>query len=391
MKEHFEKFLGTGNASDSPADLVAYSYDGSELKGTAKAVLFPEQEEQLRLILTYCNRTNTDVMIRGNGSNPVGAAIPDQSVVVSMQGFDTIRAINVREGWVEVEAGVTLHELDQALTTHGYRYPLTPRNPLTTVGSFLARNSTTHHGLTYGRAVDTVKGLEIMDGTGKLLTIIKDFADYVGKEGTCFIITRAKLQIIERKPRSADIVLVDTLGQAMSKLHEILDGKEKPLSVEYLDSASATYLGISTMHTLLVEWESERGSAKHEQYTALATKILHARRRIGEQGHILMDDGQTTPNTFEQALRWCADKNLPVLADAGQSIIHPFFSRTNESIRKDWYEYVLSVGGSPHGTDGYGLRKKAYVPTELKTKLRQLKERHDYNNVLARGKLMEYI
>jgi len=391
MKEHFEKFLGMGNASDSPADLVAYSYDGSELRGTAKVVLFPEQEEQLRLILTYCNRTNTDVMIRGNGSNPVGAAIPDQSVVVSMQGFEHIRAINVREGWVEVEPGVTLKELDDALAKHGYRYPLTPRNPLTTVGSFLARNSTTHHGLRYGWASDTVKGLEIMDGTGKLLTITKEFPDYVGKEGTCFIITRAKLQIIERKQRSADIILVDTLGNAIRKLPELMDGKEKPLSIEYLDEATATFTGLATMHVLIVEWESDRGAVKHEQYTSLAQKLTTVRRRLGEQGHIIMEDGQTPQDKFESALRWCADKNLPVMADAGQAIIHPFFTRENQTIRADWYAYLASVGGNPNGTDGYGLRKKAYVPQELSTRVKQLKERHDYNNVLARGKLAEYI
>lgn len=380
-----------GNASDSPADLVAYSYDGSELRGTARAVLFPEQEEQLRLILTYCNRTNTDVMVRGNGSNTVGAAIPDQSVVISMQGFERVRAINVREGWVEVEPGVTLHELDEALIKHGYRYPLVPRNPLTTVGSFLARNSTTRHGLRYGRAIDTVKGLEVMDGTGKHLTSFKEYADAIGKEGTCFIITRAKLQILERKTRSADIFLFDTLGAAVRKIPELLNAQEKPLSIEYFDQATATYAGIATMHTLIVEWESDRGAAKHEQYLSLMHKLVNVRKRLGEQGHIILEDGQVTTERFEQAVRWCAEKNLPVMADAGQNIIHPFFSRENQNLRLDWYNYLISVGGIPNGTDGFGLRKKAYVPQELKTKIKQLKERHDYNNVLARGKLTEYV
>jgi FAD/FMN-containing dehydrogenase len=251
----------------------------------------------------------------------------------------------------------------------------------------------------YGRAADTVRELVLMDGTGKLLTVTKDFNDYLGREGACFIIIKAKLAVEERKPRTADIILSDTLNQAMVKVNELKEGApavpgigaEKPIAIEYLDEVTATLTGIATKHTIIVEWAGERGAVKHEQHTSLMNRLTNARRRLGDQGHIILEDGKTPPEAFEQALRWCAGKNLPVIADAGQGIIHPFFSRSNEGKREEWYDYLVSIKGSPNGTEGYGLRKKKYMPLEIKNKLITQKERYDYNNVLARGKLVEYV
>lgn len=78
MKEHFERFLGPGNATDNPSDLLAYAYDGSELSGSARIVLFPSQDEQLRLILSYANRSSLDVIPRGPGTGQVGRRMPRQ-------------------------------------------------------------------------------------------------------------------------------------------------------------------------------------------------------------------------------------------------------------------------------------------------------------------------
>jgi FAD/FMN-containing dehydrogenase len=230
-----------------------------------------------------------------------------------------------------------------------------------------------------------------MDGTGKSFTVTKDFATYTGKEGACFVIIRARLQILPRTTRSADIFLTETLGVAIARLHEILTGAEKPLGVTLLDQASATYTGLSTKYTLIVEWEGERGVARHEQYASIISKLALVKRRVGEQRYILEDDGTASHETLEQALRWCADKSLPVFTNAGMAIIHPFFTRDGANLREEWAKYLVSLGGSPNGDAGWGLCKKAYVPAELKTTLRQLKERHDYNNILARGKLAEYV
>ena len=390
MKEHFEKFLGSGNASDNANDLAAYSYDGSELSGKARIVLYPSQDEQMRLILSYCNRSNIDVVIRGNGTNIMGMTIPNQSIVLSTQGFDRVHALNVREQWVNVDCGVTITELNEALKEHGYRYPLEPSGKkLTTIGSILARNGSSRHSQKYGKAIDTVVGLELIDGTGKYFTVNKDFEEYLGNEGSALMILRAKVKIVPIQDRSVDIHYFDTLTQALEKINEVK--QLGPLSIELLDSAAATYAGYNTKHTLLVEWEGTRGAVQYENYASLMNKRENLRKTLGGAGYILLDDGYAPEEVLLEVLEWCRNHELPFVCHAGMGIIHPFFKREQEALRDTWCEYLIAHNGQAAGQFGYGLRKKKYVPAGLKTKVRKLKERYDYNNILGRGKLYDYI
>jgi FAD/FMN-containing dehydrogenase len=390
MKEHFERFLGSGNATDAEADLLAYSYDGSELSGKARLVVFPSQEEQLRLILTYANRSNIDVILRGNGSNNTGMTVPNNSIVVCTQGFDRIHALNVGQKWVKVDCGVTLADLNEALGKEGFRYALdTPMRKLTTIGSLLARNAASRYSQLYGRVADTVLELDVMDGTGKFFTVTKDFDEYLGNEGSIFVLIRAKLKIIPFTPRSADMTYFDTMPQALEYCNTIKE--KKPLAIELLDGAVAAYCGINTKPTVIVEWEGLQGQIQYEKYAALINKREHVRRALGLKGYIHIDDGTLTPEKLGEAIDWAQQHELPVIAHAGLGIVHPFFKREQQALRDEWSEWLQKEGQLVTGQFGYGLRKKKYVNTGLKNKIRKLKERYDYNNVLARGKLYDYI
>jgi len=392
MKEHFERILGLGNASDNAADLLAYSYDGSESKGSARVVLFPSQDEQLRLILSYANRSSIDVIPRGLGTGNVGGAVPQASIVVSMLSFDRVVAVNLRESWVHVEAGATIAQLNEALAEHGVRYALEPFSAnTTTIGGFLAENGTSRHGFAKGRARDTVVELEVMDGTGKMLTTRTELDDIIGSEGTLGIIVRAKLKIEPILERSADLLFFDTLSQAIQRSFELAEAQRKPVAIDYLDVAAATYAGMNTKHTLLVEYEDNTASLKHEVYNATILKRANVRRKLGEQGYVIMEDGQAPANNREQAIRWCAEHDLPVVAHIGQGIIHPYFKRDQVELRQKWYDYLVSHESTPAGQGGYGRVKRAYLPADGKTVWRKAKERLDYNDVLGRGKRYDFI
>jgi glycolate oxidase len=392
MRDHFERILGRGNATDAAIDLLAYSTDGSEQEGKARVVLFPTQDEQLRLILSYANRSTIDVIPRGLGAGMNGGAIPDNSIVVSMLGFERIHAINIREQWVNVDAGVTIAQLNEALVEHGVRYPLEPfAAATTTIGGFLAENGTSRHGLVYGNAKDTVLELEIMDGTGKFVATKNDIEDVIGSEGTLAIIVRAKLKIIPIRERSADYVFFDTLSQAIQRSFELSEAQRKPIAIDYLDPAVATYTGINTKHTLLIEYEDDKGSLRHEEYAKAIAKRARVRRRLGEQGYVRFEDSIVEPALREQAIRWCNERSLPVVAHLGQGIIHPFFKREQEAAMQEWWEYLTQHGASVVGQCGYGRRKRAYVPESERTRWRQAKERLDYNDILGRGKRYDFI
>lgn len=390
MKEHFEKFLGLGNVTENENDLHAYSYDGAEIYGKARVVLFPSQDEQIRLILSYANRSNIDVIPRGSGSNPMGMVVPNNSIVMNMQGFDRIHALNVGERWVKVDAGVTIQELNDALRKEGYRFPIeTARDDLTTVGSLLARNGASRYSQRYGKALDSVLELEFLDGTGKHFVMHKDLDQFIGNEGTCFVIIRARLKIIKITERSADIEFFETIEQATERCQELIE--QKPLALELLDAAAATYLGFNTKPTLIIEWEGEQGTIKYERYVHLLQKRESARRTLGLKGFIHVEDSTVPAAHLSAAFEWCISKGVPVIAHAGLGIVHPFLSREQEKLRDEWYAWLKKRDADVSGQFGYGLRKKVHAPARLKNKIRMLKERYDYSNILCRGKLYDYV
>jgi FAD/FMN-containing dehydrogenase len=389
MKDHFEKIVGLGNVSDNENDLLAYGYDGSELAGKARLVVWPNHEEQLRMILSFCNRSNIDVIMRGNGSNPCGMTVPNNSIVVCTQNFDRIHTLNTGEGWVKVDAGVTVAHLNETIAAQGFRYPIETKSALTTIGSLLARNGASRYSERYGKAADTVIELEVMDGTGKFFTVTKDITEHLGTEGTVFIIIRAKLKIVSLTERSADIHYFETVQQAIEHVHTTKE--QHPLAIEFLDSAAATYAGINTKHTVITEWNDNRGAHKYENYVLIVQKREHVRKSLGVKGYIHIDDSTVASDKITEAIEWCRQKELPVVAHAGIGIVHPFFKREQETLREEWYEWLHKNNQDVSGQFGYGLRKKKYAPPRLKNRIRVLKERHDYNNILCRGKLYDFI
>lgn len=250
-------------------------------------------------------------------------------------------------------------------------------------------NGLSNQSQLYGRAADTTIELEIMDGTGKLFTVNKDMQDFIGNEGSIFVLIRAKLKIIPIIGRTADIRYFDTVREAINYCQEII--KLKPLAITFFDSVAATYAGFNTKHTLLVEWEGDNGEIKYEQYAALIHKKENTRKMLGLQGYVLMEDSLLEKDRIVDAIEWCRQKELPVTAYAGLGVVTPFLKREQEKLRDEWCEFLEQRNQHPVGQFGYGLRKKKYVPITLKNKVRKLKERYDYNNILGRGKLYDYI
>lgn len=391
MRDHFEQILGLGNATDNPNDLFAYSYDASELSGTCRAVLFPSSDEHLRQILTYCGRINVDVVVRGNGSNTSGQTIPANSVVVCTQNLNRIHALNTNEGWVQVDCGVTIGILNDALNQHDVVFPLQGASDnLTTIGALLATNAPSRYSGRYGLPSERLVELECMDGTGKHYTFTRDFEQYCGNEGSVFILIKAKLKTVQRAERSASLEYFDKPHQALERSHALRNDPDI-IAVDYFDVAAATYCGLNTKHTLFIEHAGGAGTHLHEDYKRLLQKRYQARRLLGAKGHTKRADGRAHNEQLLDAIEWCIERDTPVICHLQTGVIHPFFKREKEQLFNDWAEYLAAMGASPVGQHGYGLVHKKHVPPGLKTKIRQLKERYDYSNTLGKGKLYDYI
>ncbi len=387
MREHFGPLLGVENALDNPNDLLAYGYDASGLEGKARIVLFPKNAEDLRQILVYANRTNIPVVTRGLGANPLGMVVPENSIVLDMAHFDRISTLNLKEGWVRVETGVVLSDLQRVLEKHGHTFPVVPGSKnVATIGALLAMNQMDRRSHKHGRLGKHVMELEVIDGTGKHYP--EQEPKFIGMEGTCAIIISAKIRvypIIEK--RSTDVLPFDQLHELLSAVDEKKEDLTV-LSLEYMNPQMSRLSGIEEKHHLLVEYEGDKGEIVNPESQ---DRIWKGRDQAWDAamraGHPIIEDCSVAPEKMYDLLAWCEEQELPAVSHIGMGIVHPFFG---EQDRTAFYEKVKALGGDVSGQFGYGLVKKKHVPQRLRNTLIKLKDEYDYNDILNRGRLHDY-
>ena len=388
MREHFEKVLGISNALDHENDLRAYSYDASGFQGKARIVLFPESDEHLRQILTWANRTNIPVTLRGLGANPNGQVIPNNSLVVDMSKFERIHTLNLKEGYVLVDVGVVLSDLQRFLARHDYQLAINPTTSnVATIGGLLAMNQMDRQSHKYGRLRENVLDFEMLDGTGKhYLTGDKRF---IGLEGIGAVITKAKIKVRPRKnPVSTDLLPFEEKHDLVASIEE-LNNNLNVVSLEYLNPLMSELLDFKKKHHLLVEYNSEEGEIKNQEVQEKLWRMRDdAWKAASKQGNTLIEDVTIPTNYLYEFLEWCDERQLPVAGHAGLGIMHPFYKPGVD--REELYEYVQMRGGDAAGQHGYGQLKKAWLPKYKKDLVIELKDEYDYNDIIGRGKLHDY-
>lgn len=387
MRNHFASILGQEYALDNENDLLAYSYDASGKEGKAKLVVFPSNEEEVRKILTYANRTSMPIDVRGLGCNTLGMVVPDNSIVMDMARFDRVKTLNLKEGWVEVESGVVAAELQKTLRKHGYELPVNPKsNDVSTIGALIATNAMDRRSHKFGRMKDNVLQLEIIDGTGK--HYINGNKSFIGLEGVGAIIVRAKIRIrpiIEQTTSS--IIKLSTLTDVMAKVDELKEDLSI-ISMEYLNPRMSMLAGLNNNHYLLIEYDGDKGDIVNmEQQQALWSKRDDAWDYATKEGFPFIEDCYAQGEALYDVLSWCEDIDIPLVAHIGQGVVHPFMDREDAS---DFYDLLKTVGADASGQFGYGLVKKEFVPKDVKDKILLLKDEYDYNDILGRGKLYDY-
>lgn len=120
--------LTVGNVFDAPEILEAYSTDRSALKVKPKFVAFPESTDDIRKLLNFFNQLATrDIQVavtpRGGGHDTGGAALTN-GIVISMEKLNKLLEIDPHERLVHVQAGITLKELNTALSVSGLTIPV---------------------------------------------------------------------------------------------------------------------------------------------------------------------------------------------------------------------------------------------------------------------------
>ena len=131
-----------------------------------EAVLFPGSVADVQRMVAFCAARAINVAARGQAHSTHGQALSD-GLAINMQSLRTVH--EMRGDRVVVDAGITWHDLVEATVARGLTPPVTTGYTRLTLGGTLSMggvSSNNRHGL----LIDNVLELEVVDGTGTLLT-----------------------------------------------------------------------------------------------------------------------------------------------------------------------------------------------------------------------------
>ena len=178
-------------------------------RGATPIMVSPDTVEQVAAVVRTCREFNTPIVPQGGNTGLCGGAIPnpqEPQVLLSLSRLNRIRSISPDDHSMVVEAGVTLHDAQQAAADAGRFFPLSlAAEGSCQIGGNLSTNAGGINVLRYGTARHLALGLEVVLADGRiwhgLSSLRKDTAGYdlkqlfIGSEGTLGIITAASLRL----------------------------------------------------------------------------------------------------------------------------------------------------------------------------------------------------
>ena len=164
--------LIVGNVFDSPEILDLYSTDRSALKIKPKFVAFPESTEDIRKLLRFFNQIaakdiKVSVTARGSGLDQGGADLSN-GIIISTEKMNRMLEIDPRERLVRVQAGMTLKELNTALSVSGLTIPVGGHDN-ETIGGLISNYPLDLYAGKYGGIYAYIERLEAVLANGECL------------------------------------------------------------------------------------------------------------------------------------------------------------------------------------------------------------------------------
>ncbi|MBL7100477.1 MAG: FAD-binding oxidoreductase [Nanoarchaeota archaeon] len=374
--------IGDENVSQKNTDRVAYNSDASRIRGDADTIVWPKTTEDIRHIISYVKRHKLNLVPRGAGTGLAGGAVPQKSVIMDLCKMDKII---IKDDKAIVQPGVVLDDLNSASE---FVLPVEPgSHTACTIGGMIATNAAGMRAFKYGKMIDWIEELQIIDGTGKLLKITGDkIKNFCGLEGTTGIVVEARLKLTKLpKERSISIFSFDTINPLVEKFNELK--KENVLALEYVDRLSSNIIDFEDSNHLIVEYEGGEGNIKGKEMQDVWKMRDGLYPAVASKGYIVIEDPQIPLESIDKFLYWLQKNEIPTFGHIGIGVVHPHFKKDSNLI-EEMFVVVNKLKGSVSGEHGIGLIKKPYMDEKTIENIRKLKEVYDPNNILNGGKLI---
>ena len=230
-------------------ELVAYDCDGFTLhKHLPKAVVFPNNTEDVAALVKYCSDNQLPFLARGAGTGLSGGAIPlNGEVIISMVRMKKLLSVDFENRRAVVQPGFVNLKLTNSIADKGYYYAPDPSSQYCcTIGGNVAENAGGAHCLKYGVTTNHILGLEVVLPNGEIVEVgangIPDVPGYdllgllTGSEGTLGIVTKITVRIL-KNPEAKKTVLAyfDRVEDGSQAVSDIISAGIVPAALEMMD------------------------------------------------------------------------------------------------------------------------------------------------------------
>ena len=256
IRQEISDALGTRSVFSGSEAMQPYDHDASELRVMPELVVKVDTVEQVQRLLQLANTYRFPVTPRGGGSGLAGGCLAvNGGVVLSLEHFDRIKAIDTKNLIARVQPGVITQTLKDAARQKGLFYPPDPAGmDQSTIGGNAATNAGGPACARYGTTKDYILALEAVLPSGMFIRTgtqcRKGVVGYdlthliIGSEGTLGIITGLTLKLIPLPSAVTGMVAVfPDLDTAMQAVAAIMIAGHLPSAIEFLDAKCLQLVG----------------------------------------------------------------------------------------------------------------------------------------------------
>ena len=139
---------------------ILYATDASIYREYPKAVVFPINEEDVRILINTCRKLNIPIIPRTAGTSLAGQCVGNGIVADVSRHMTNVLRIDPENGVVTVQPGVIRDSLNQLLKPYGWFFgPNTSTSNRCMLGGMVANNSSGSTSIKYGTTRDKVLSL----------------------------------------------------------------------------------------------------------------------------------------------------------------------------------------------------------------------------------------
>ena len=195
-----------GEVRFDKASRILYSTDASMYQIEPLGVVLPKHRRDVVRVMQLAREFGVPVLPRGGGTALAGQSVGPAVIMDLSKFMNDILELNEEEGWVRVQPGVVLDELNAHLKPRGLQFaPDVATSSRATIGGMIGNNSAGAHSVIYGKTIDHVLELKVAlaDGTETLFREMSD-EEVAGKTKQSDLEGRAYREVIRlaRKHRA---------------------------------------------------------------------------------------------------------------------------------------------------------------------------------------------